>query len=401
MINSSLSYKRNMLVFLCEVEVLLFVFEKSYNILFDHFQANNLALIYPIYALIAAKNILKYFVAILAFSNKKGGLCSLIFALLIGGSVYYTSVHFPNNMEYITPLYIYFFALVVLSKLIQTDYIRVESLIDKSIFVSRILAPIIIVSRLVFPEGLNYMAFSDAISLPCALLVASGYSGKRLDMYLGLISLVSVLLFGGRGSLLSLLLLYGMLVLFNRAKGEKINPVYIVLIIAAPILFEFVQMFVDFSNSRTMQLFVSGEIGYDSSRSIIYEYLIQSLALNPISGIGMRGDRAVLESFNLGESNVAYAHNVILEILLTFGVIIGIVITVFLLYLFVWKLLLKQMDIKLKGLLLSFFTVSFLQLMTSRTFLTETDFYILIFMLVNITYYNRELLFEKKLNHEN
>ena len=101
------------------------------------------------------------------------------------------------------------------------------------------------------------MAFSDAISLPCALLVASGYSGKRLDMYLGLISLVSVLLFGGRGSLLSLLLLYGMLVLFNRAKGEKINPVYIVLIIAAPILFEFVQMFVDFSNSRTMQLFVS------------------------------------------------------------------------------------------------------------------------------------------------
>lgn len=234
------------------------------------------------------------------------------------------------------------------------------------------------------------MTFSDAISLPCALLIASGYSGKRIDMYLGIISLVALLLFGGRGSLLSLLLLFVMLVLFNRANG-KIKPIYIVLIIISPILFEFLQSLVDISSSRTMGLLVSGEIGYDSSRLLIYETLIQALADNPM-GIGVRGDRVMLEYFNMSESNVAYAHNVFLELLLTFGMLIGMIIIIYLMYLFIWKLMFKQMDVKIKGFLLSFFTVSFLQLMTSRTFLTETNLYILIFMLVNIAYNRNKVL---------
>ena len=393
MINKSLSYKRDILVILCEVEVLLFVFEKSYNILFDLFQTNYPPLTYPIYALIGARNLLLFFVAILAFSSRKGWVCSLIFALLIGGSVYYTSINFPLNMEYVSPLYMYFLSIFVLSKLIPTDYLRIESLIEMSIKVSRILVPIIIIARAIFPNALSYMTFSDAISLPCALLIASGYSGKRIDMYLGIISLVAVLLFGGRGSLLSLLLLFVMLVLFNRANG-KIKPIYIVLIIISPILFELLQSLVDISSSRTMNLFVSGEIGYDSSRLLIYETLIPFLANNPM-GIGMRGDRVMLEYFNMGDSNVAYSHNIFLEILLTFGMVIGIIIIIYLMYLFIWKLMFKQMDIKIKGFLLSFFTVSFLQLLTSRSFLTETNFYLLIFMLVNIAYNNNKVIHVK------
>lgn len=393
---NKISHKGGVLVNLCVLEVLLFMFEKSYNILFDHFQLNFPLLSYPIYALIAVKNALLCFVMLLAFSQKKGWFCTIVYIVLMWGCVYYTSIKFPFNMEYVTPLYFYFFALVVLSKLIQTDYVRFESMIDLSIKVSRILAPLIILSRIIFPNGMSYMAFSDAISLPCALLVANGYNGKRIDMYLGIISIVSVFMFGGRGSLLSLLLLFGLLILFNRTEGKKVNPIYIILIVSAPVLFELLQLFIDFSGSRTMQLFVSGEIGYDSSRSIIYEYLIQSLERDPISGIGMRGDRALLEGLNLGESNVAYAHNVFLEILLTFGMLIGSIIILFLMYLFIWKLLLKQMDCKIKGLLLSLFTVSFLQLMTSRTFLTETNFYILIFILVNISFYNYKITQNKK-----
>ena len=135
-------------------------------------------------------------------------------------------------MEYVTPLYFLFYALFVLAKLIQTDFVRIESLIDMSIKASRILAPIIILTKIPFSggsEGFSYMAYSDAISLPCALLIASGYSGKRLDLYMGILSLISVLLWGGRGSLLSLLLLFGMLVLFNRTNG-KIAPIYYILI---------------------------------------------------------------------------------------------------------------------------------------------------------------------------
>ena len=390
MINKSLSYKRDFFVILCEVEVLLFVFEKSYNVLFDLFQTNLPSLTYPIYALIGARHLLLFFVAILAFSSKKGWVCSLIFALLMGSSVYYTSINFPLNMEYVSPLYMYFLSIFVLSKIIPTDYLRIESLIEMSTKVSRVLVPIIILLRIIYPEGLSYMTFSDAISLPCALLIASGYSGKRIDMYLGIISLVAVLLFGGRGSLLSLLLLFVMLVLFNRANG-KIKPIYIVLIIISPILFEFLQSLVDISGSRTIGLLVSGDIGYDSSRLLIYEILIQALADNPM-GIGVRGDRVMLESFNMSESNVAYAHNVFLELLLTFGMLIGMIIIIYLMYLFIWKLMFKQMDVKIKGFLLSFFTVSFLQLMTSRTFLTETNLYILIFMLVNIAYNRNKVL---------
>lgn len=70
---NKVSHKGSVLVNLCVLEVLLFMFEKSYNILFDHFQLNIPFLSYPIYALIAVKSVLLCFVMLLAFSQKKVG----------------------------------------------------------------------------------------------------------------------------------------------------------------------------------------------------------------------------------------------------------------------------------------------------------------------------------------
>ncbi len=67
--------------------------------------------------------------------------------------------------------------------------------------------------------------------------------------------------------------------------------------------------------SRSIQLFLRDDV-YLSGRDKIYDSVIEEISNNPILGIGLAGDRRIIGG--------GYAHNIFIEILANFGIVIGV-----------------------------------------------------------------------------
>ena len=100
---------------------------------------------------------------------------------------------------------------------------------------------------------------------------------------------------------------------------------------------------------------------YDSGRFPIYRACLNSIAEHPFLGVGACGDRVVTVSHD-------YAHNIILELCVEYGVIIGGLIYLFLLYIG-FRMLFKCKDRAWRALFLPFYVFSMVELFFSGTFL--------------------------------
>ena len=113
--------------------------------------------------------------------------------------------------------------------------------------------------------------------------------------------------------------------------------------------------------SRNLRLLLSGQLMYDSGRFPIYRACLNSIAEHPFLGVGACGDRVVTVSHD-------YAHNIILELCVEYGVIIGGLIYLFLLYIG-FRMLFKCKDRAWRALFLPFYVFSMVELFFSGTFL--------------------------------
>lgn len=391
----SFSTKNKTVVGICELFMLLAIFSQSITIPYELADNANSPLRYFFYAFIIFEWLLFPIAALASFSQRKGlGYVLILIAFLVSGIIF-TKLRFPQNMEYLRPLYLSFLQYVVVAKLVLSDYIRIDTLIKKAIVASRFISvALLIVFLVLFPQE-NYMKFSDAISMSAAILVYSGFQGNKLDLMGGFLVLLSIVIFGGRGALLSLIILIILLAFFlDRNKKKKMHYV-LIFIFVLPFLLLALLSVVDFSESRTVQMLVSGDGSYDSSRSLIWEVLFLELSNNPIAGLGMRGDTYILPYFFKDESNVAYAHNIFIELFCDFGIVVGGIIAFLLLYILIKGLVLNyEVNPKIKGFINVFFCVSFIQLLSSRTYLMENNFYVLIFFVIEIYFSKGKDVFE-------
>lgn len=117
--------------------------------------------------------------------------------------------------------------------------------------------------------------------------------------------------------------------------------------------------------SRSIILFLEGGI-YLSGREEIYAKIMEQIMLNPFFGIGIAGDRVYL--------NGLYSHNIFLEIILEFGLIFGTVIILLLGFLIVKSLFSKNK--KAANHVLVWFSVGFVPLIVSSSYLTYFEFWI-------------------------
>lgn len=392
---SGFSTRNKTIVGICELFMLLVIFSQSINIPYDLADTAKSPLAYFFYGFIIFEWLLFPIAALASFSQRKGlGYVFGFIAFFVCG-ILYTKLRFPQNMEYLRPLYLSFLQYVVVAKLVFSDYIRVDILIKKAIVASRFISvALLIVFLVLFPQD-NYMTFSDAISMSAAILVYSGFQVNKLDLIGGFLVLLSIVIFGGRGALLSLIILIILLAFFiDRNKKKKMHYV-LISIFVLPLLLLLLLSVVDFSDSRTVQMLVSGDGSYDSSRSLIWEVLFLELFSNPIAGIGMRGDTYILPNYFKDESNVAYAHNIFIELFCDFGIVVGGIIALFLLYILIKGLILNyKVNPKIKGFIYVFFCVSFIQLLSSRTYLMENNFYVLIFFVIEIYFSKGKDVFE-------
>lgn len=126
-------------------------------------------------------------------------------------------------------------------------------------------------------------------------------------------------------------------------------------------------------NSRSISLFLRDEV-HLSGRDRIYESLILEVANNPFLGVGIGGDRLTRGG--------GYAHNLFLEILVNFGVILGPIVIVLLCVLIIKSLLNK--DREKYTFFIIWLSLGFVHLMVSSTYITDIRFWIFLGVSINL-----------------
>lgn len=208
--------------------------------------------------------------------------------------------------------------------------------------------------------------------LICAVIFLSHYARekKMIDLLASLISVLIVVRYGSRMPLV----IFVAFVFFLLVKSAIFTKRYTLLIftlcsaVVAFIVFlmmrEQLIVFLHAKGiqSRTLTMLLEGRFTAGSGRDRIYAKTIEVIANNPLFGVGLYGDR-----FHLTDViKYGYPHNMVLEVLASFGIIPGLVLLLCL-SVVVIKRLFKARNEDWVDSMLIFSTIS-LQLIVSYSF---------------------------------
>lgn len=231
--------------------------------------------------------------------------------------------------------------------------------------------------------GTYSMSLSYYMLLPTIMFIDELFDKLSfIVIFLTMISLLVILALGSRGAILCILIFVVLKFLRQNSKRtfKRILRDFSLLGIGI-ILFLFLNeilesiyiLLLKFGiNSRTLTLFLIEEV-HLSGRDSIYNDVIAKLLDNPMTGIGLVGDREVL--------NGTYAHNFFIEVLSNFGIITGTIILVSILVLLLKGLVNKEKNVY--SLIFIWVSLGFVHLMVSGSYLIDIKFWILMGLLIN------------------
>lgn len=288
---------------------------------------------------------------------------------------------FPENRKYIIDLLFPFF-FMCLPAFVYTLSIRDLSILTeimrKTSFI--IFVAGLIVGTLVFSGKSSVGAYSMSLSyymlLPAIVFLDELFEKFCLKKLIFFILLMIIILsLGSRGPVVCIFV-FSFLKLFSPHSKKTYKKAIIrfgligIAIIALVLLdktFEFLyNLLLGFGiNSRTLRLFSSDRIFYLSGREEIYESLIGEIYRKPIIGVGIAGDRRIINS---------YSHNLFIELISDFGIIIGLIIIIGIILLIVRSLSIKNKE--KYSLITMWFSLGFVPLMVSGSYLTDMKFWI-------------------------
>lgn len=180
---------------------------------------------------------------------------------------------------------------------------------------------------------------------------------------------------GNRGSLLLVFVFTAVVFLFwskgNIFVKTLTLPLFLILIISSDsIAIFFSDIMDDFGlSARSLNYFLEGEIADDNGRSRISKILVSAIWNSPIIGYGLAGDRIFLDDL--------YSHNLLLELLMSFGIPVGFAVFAAICLLLVRSFYKCQTSVQ-KAFYFVLLCCGFLQLFLSNTFLFEKTFYFLL-----------------------
>lgn len=296
---------------------------------------------------------------------------------------------FPENRAYIFDLIVPFF-FMSLPAFIYTLSIKnfevFEVIMKKSSYIVFLFGALI--GILVFTDRASAGSYSMALSyymlLPTIMFTDELIDkfSVRIASFVGL-SLLVILALGSRGAVLCVIVFAFLKIIKSKEKlTYKRALTYLGLcgigvisyINLEKILESMYLIFLNFGiRSRSILLFLRDEV-HLSGRESIYDSLIVELVNNPVLGIGIGGDRLIRSG--------GYAHNLFLEIFIDFGLILGAIITVFLLAIIVKCLLIKNRE--RYSLFIIWLSLGFVHLMVSSTYITDIKFWIFLGVSFNL-----------------
>ena len=131
-------------------------------------------------------------------------------------------------------------------------------------------------------------------------------------------------------------------------------------------------------DSRNISLFLNDYL-HLSGRDRIYEKILSEIVQHPILGIGIAGDRRVADG--------NYAHNIILEVFLNFGVIIGLILVIAFIMWLLKLLFVKEMNVY--NMIIIWVSFGFVSLLVSGSYLIDVNFWTLLGLMISQLTMNR------------
>ncbi len=259
------------------------------------------------------------------------------------------------------------------------------------------------------------LSYSTVASNLIYITLISSYSSiknkKHLSLSLSLICWLPILIYGSRAMLFGFLLALIIFIIFSLHKIsyiKKVLTIFTIFFLFATII-GFSESIINkldskFSESRTIKMVTSGKILDDANRFRYYNRIYESLSDDPFKIYGFLGDRIYHYSFSIDHSTKdkiesMYSHNVVLELCMNFGLIPGIIISLYFLYKIIlcFKLLLKRKNNE-KQVIFSIFTgVVFINMMVSVSYLNEYS----IWLLFGIVFQETSLKYNNYINNSN
>ncbi len=284
----------------------------------------------------------------------------MIFIFLLS----FTILLFPENIPYVQSQGLRFLLPVVIPSFICLSVVRDYYIVEKTIYViSWIVLFLIVVYVIGFFQGVVYVEYNMPISFACVLPFVSFYSHRRnYDMLISLFIFIVVLAIGSRGAALCM----GLSVILDLFQYKSKWRFW--LLIFVPVFFYMLPLISSWLASigivsRTLTMYLQSNY-YDSGRSSIRNHFINQLMDHPFTGIGFFGDRLW--------GDVAYCHNLILEIFLDFGVLVGCAIVMVGLVKLI--ILYRKSSNENRNRILLYFCALVMPLMTSNSYLIDSGF---------------------------
>lgn len=195
------------------------------------------------------------------------------------------------------------------------------------------------------------MSLSYYMLIPTVVMLLMYYRNNNIKSFIFFIMGLGIILArGSRGVLIGIATFF---IIYNfkntKLTNKKILISIIYVFILIPVIMNFDKIIIFMVevlnkygiNSRTLEYMLNGNMMSASNRDIIAYGLINKIEKNPILGIGFLGDLT--------------SHNIIIETILFYGVIAGLLLLLFLIMIIIKSLLYKK-DNTLASIILVFFS---------------------------------------------
>lgn len=328
--------------------------------------------------------------AIIAYTSSNQKMKIVVAFICPIGAVFVTSLIFPNNSVYaydaLKAVYLACLPKLIIAASVK-DFddllLRMKKMATPLLLVSWVLI-IMVYTGFIDTVQNNYMKIAYDITLPISILGYLAISDKKFSSYFWFITSTAALFFiGCRGAFVVVVVFYVIALFIIGEHNTKAK-------IATIIGFLFIIIFFD------EILYIAGSflssIGYDSriiakassnmlfssnGREIIQTGVLTYAQNNSFKPFGLFGDRYLTGAL-IGASS--YMHNIVLEFIIDFGIIMGIILFSMLI---IWMLYsFKKGDKAYRHILVLFFSLSIIKLMFSTSYLIEDSFYCFLGILI-------------------
>jgi hypothetical protein len=210
------------------------------------------------------------------------------------------------------------------------------------------------------------MAFSYYLLFPALIFINQR---KAIFTLFFLVTILLMFLLGSRGALFWSLLFWFILIFQESNYKDKFKFVLIgsiLVVFSSNIISILIEIADNFNiSSRTLNLMIEGNIAQDSNRFNLYKHIWEHLLYQPIYGYGIFGDRILLGA-------KSYCHNIALEILYDFGLLVGPILIFLLLFEVIRTFINSSNDDRNLFIILTFYCL--VPLLVSSSYLAESKF---------------------------